>query len=379
MSGYYGKNCQFSCNCSGHDSCLSDGSCDCDIGYEWSNANRSCIPSCRTGDCDSPGRASCSSCIYGTCLDGTCVCWAGYAGVSCIQVVSRANNGTQIGTNLNGISYYSREWAFVDAMKYSMEWISLNYPGMYSSNSWGNGMEIHLRSDGYPTYLQTGQIVATLTLRDVCYHAPAGRYVCLYDGNGVLDFGFDATVISVSKNRIEFDFTPTCVVGCTAAYCSDNGIFLQILETDVTNPVHNIRIIMPGFEYQYDVMPFHPWFLKSLEHYSTIRFMTWQNINSNTEIYWANRTTTDHVSQAASGRGVALEHMIQLSNTLGSNPWFCMPHQANDDYIRNFAIMVRDTLRPDVKVGSVSYLLLATQLICPPPSPSILHTRSRYT
>jgi hypothetical protein len=257
------------------------------------------------------------------------------------------SNHSIIGTNLGGLSYWTTELAFVNAMRMSSQWISLNKPGLQAYNPWGNGMPINLRPDGYPAFLLPGQMLVKLILRDVQLHAPRGRYVCLYDGDGVINFSFDAKLLTSAKGRIEFEFNPTWLVGCTAVYCNDNGILLQLLETNVLNPVRNIRIIMPGFESQNDNFPFHPWFLKNLQRYSTIRFMTWQNINSNNEVFWSNRTTP---SSDSFSNGVALEYMIQLSNTLGSNPWFCIPHMANDEYVRNFALLVKSQLRNDLKV-----------------------------
>lgn len=51
------------------------------------------------------------------------------------------------------------------------------------------------------------------------------RYVALWDGDGVVDVRFDATVSAVGKNRLEFDYTPTANMDCWAtgaAYCGDN-------------------------------------------------------------------------------------------------------------------------------------------------------------
>lgn len=33
-------------------------------------------------------------------------------------------------------------------------------------------------------------------------------------------------------------------------YCSDNGVFIQIIQTDPANPLRNLRIISPGFLYR---------------------------------------------------------------------------------------------------------------------------------
>lgn len=45
------------------------------------------------------------------------------------------------------------------------------------------------------------QAVITLALRDVCLHAPKGRYVVTYDGDGEIDFGMDATPVAFQKGR----------------------------------------------------------------------------------------------------------------------------------------------------------------------------------
>jgi hypothetical protein len=45
-----------------------------------------------------------------------------------------------------------------------------------------------------------------------------------------------------------------------------------------------------------------------------------------------------------------VEIAIKLANTLNADPWFTMPHLADDDYVRQFATMVRDRLNPNLKV-----------------------------
>jgi hypothetical protein len=42
--------------------------------------------------------------------------------------------------------------------------------------------------------------------------------------------------------------------------------------------------------------------------------------------------------------------MIDLSNRLKVDPWFCMPHLADDDYIRRFAELVQEQLSSDRRV-----------------------------
>ena len=47
--------------------------------------------------------------------------------------------------------------------------------------------------------------------------------------------------------------------------------------------------------------------------------------------------------------GVSLEYQIALVNTLNVNAWFNIPHLADDDYIQNMALLIRDTLNPSLK------------------------------
>jgi len=133
--------------------------------------------------------------------------------------------------------------------------------------------------------------------------------------------------------------------GCTSAYCGDNGILLQVMETNPMNPIRNIRVFMPGFENR--KVPFHPWFLKNIRSYSIVRYMDFANTNNNPVSRWADRTLPSSASQS---NGVAIEHMVDLANILGFSPWFCIPHLADDDYVKNFATLVKSTLRNDVQV-----------------------------
>lgn len=45
-----------------------------------------------------------------------------------------------------------------------------------------------------------------------------------------------------------------------------------------------------------------------------------------------------------------LEDIVQLSNVLGTNAWLCVPHTASDEWVLNFARLLKSTLRPDVKI-----------------------------
>ncbi|MFM7844187.1 MAG: PA14 domain-containing protein [Planctomycetota bacterium] len=80
--------------------------------------------------------------------------------------------------------------------------------------------------------------------------------------------------------------------------------------------------------------------------------MDWAETNGSDVTTWSSRRPWDAATQQSGDQrtGVALEYMIELANELDADPWFNMPYQASDDFVRNFAIQVRDTLEPGRKV-----------------------------
>lgn len=147
------------------------------------------------------------------------------------------------------------------------------------------------------------------------------------------------------------------VVTVELSTAANNGLFLRIERTNPTDPVRNVRVIMPEFAdtYFYDTHKFHPYFIHELKQYATVRFMDWQHANGQQPEAWADRATPTWRSVAqdrpdGSNPGVPIEDMVLVANMVGANPWFSMPYNADDDHIEQFAKLVKDTLRPDVDV-----------------------------
>jgi hypothetical protein len=237
-----------------------------------------------------------------------------------------------LGMNLAPVTYYTREWVFVDAMKQSRKWLPTR-PG--GSNPWDSGQTLRLDANGWPI-LRDGQAAHTVMYIDTQGAYPAGRYVCTYDGDGEVELGYDARVVSRRKGRVVADVTPT-----------NRGIYLRIDRSNPKNPVRNIKVWLPGFEGA--ASPFHPLYLKRLKPFSVIRFMDWQRTNGSNAVSWSDRPRPGYFTQGT-GDGVALEYMIDLCNELGADPWFSMPHQANDRYVEKFAALVKSRLRKDLNV-----------------------------
>ncbi len=239
------------------------------------------------------------------------------------------NRQAPLAINLSGVVDYSSEMPFVDVFKHARTWIP-----QAEGKPWGQGEPLELDEHGWIKRLAPGQYATTLMC--VADGHPPGRYICLYEGSGTLDFQGNTEVLKQAPGRIELEVS------------AGETMMLHLRATDPSDPVRNIRVIMPGFEDSFEDQPFYPPFLKRTGQFRAIRFMDWMKTNNSRIQSWADRPRPDDFSQAP--KGVALEYMIDLCNELNVEPWFCMPHLADDDYIRQFAKMVRDRLDPDLKI-----------------------------
>ena len=98
---------------------------------------------------------------------------------------------------------------------------------------------------------------------------------------------------------------------------------------------------------------FNPDYLDLLSSYESLRFMDWGVTNGNRIVGFADRTRPGNFTYAT-GRGVPIEIMIDLANTLQVDPWFNVPTDAGDDYVRGMAETIERCLSPDL-VPSVEY------------------------
>ncbi|MEZ6192071.1 MAG: hypothetical protein R3C45_12405 [Phycisphaerales bacterium] len=256
----------------------------------------------------------------------------GYVGIADLNIIlGNWNAGYQPGQdfkgmNLHKVRYWSREWMFVDIMKRAREWTLSNPATNTDVNGWPE--------------LGTGDTAETVLINDSPGY-PTGTYVCTFTGSGgTINFSLDATNIQVvSPGRITFDVNSA----------TGNGIHMTITGINPNDHIRDVKVWMPGFENASS--PFHPLFVKRLRPFSVIRFMDWQRTNDVDEVSWSARTTPASFSQGSDDRlGVALEHMVELCNQLEADPWFCMPHKADNAYVANFATYVRENLDPKLKV-----------------------------
>lgn len=257
------------------------------------------------------------------------------AGLLCLAVApapaAAADAPPAVGINLSGVVYYASQHPFVDEFKQSQPWVFQKEGAPY-----GKGDGQPLRDDGYPASLSPGQYVDSILAMDPDF--PPGEYVLLYDGRGEVDVRGDGRVTARRDGRLEVSVRP-----------KDHQLSVRLTRTEPADPVRNIRFVPRAAEATYLEKPYREPFLKTWRGFSVVRFMDWQSTNNSSQQEWTDRATPAFQTQGGP-RGVAVEHLVDLANTLGADPWICVPHRATDDYVRRFASLVKQRLGPGRKV-----------------------------
>lgn len=237
----------------------------------------------------------------------------------------------RLGINLTGPADWNSELPFVDVFRMSRPWVS-----QQAGKPWGEGPPLDLDEHGYVVRLAPGCTAETLVCTIDEGHYPAGDYTLLYVGTGELDAGGSGKVTAREPGRLVIHVTP-----------AQGPLFIKLLKTDPADRVRDIRVIMPGFEKSHREEPFHPLFLDRWRGVACIRFMGWMDTNDSKVSRWSQRPTA--LDATFSERGVSLELMVDLCNRLRCDAWFCMPHAADDEYVREFAAYVKANLAPGLK------------------------------
>lgn len=196
----------------------------------------------------------------------------------------------------------------------------------------------YLDEQGYPTELPDdastfGIIWAETVGRE-------GTYVLRWEGEGNLDIRYDAEVISRSDNEIVFKHNS----GSFEVYFS---------ETDPNGTGDNIRNISVVKEEYVDIYDagaiFNPEALDRLQDFREFR-----NLALSRTIESPIETLDDVVPVGYQTYGTTLgtpvEILVELANQTGTDLWFTVPTQANDEVLDYYATYIRDNLDPKLQV-----------------------------
>jgi hypothetical protein len=243
----------------------------------------------------------------------------------------------RMGMNLGGISYYSSEWPLKDIFKHAAEigpdqGVTLDDKGEVVSIPTGKKARRII-------YVMPDEVSADLYVKNT-------RYVLLYDGDEVvyapnaksgrntLFILESAKLVSQIPQKIVFDIK------------DKHSLTLSISSIHPQQPIKNIRIVPFNEEGEQNV--WNPRFLSLLDGFSCIRFMDTMKTNNSKQSTWENRPREDEAVYSTD-KGCPLALMVDLANLKKINPWFCIPHSADDDYVTQFATYLKDHLDHQLK------------------------------
>ena len=216
--------------------------------------------------------------------------------------------------------------------------IKLKFSGIDDVTPYTNELEypteLPLDANGNPI---PAQMQFMVSVRD---QTKGGRYIVTYDGDVDL-------VYKVGANKIAAESVPgRDVVEYNA---SSNGFFVDVTRVNPADPFGNLAIVHEDYLTLYEAGEiWRPEFLEFVGQFANLRFMDWMNTNHSKTSTWADRTPIERRTYPKSVDGIPLEYLVDLSNKTNSNPWFTIPHLADETYIRNFAQYVKDNLNPDL-------------------------------
>ncbi|MEM1192180.1 MAG: hypothetical protein AAGH42_02160 [Pseudomonadota bacterium] len=319
-------------------------------------------------------------------------------------------NDPSLAVGLSDIAFYSTELPFINLFHQGGDrhtndgaW-SINVTNADGtvtnydySEAWHAGF---LDQNGNVANLPDGASASIFFLNGVTEEAQTGgRYVLLYEGEG--DFrivGANAVAEESAPGRLVLDLIDGSPFG------------LIIEGTTDGDHLRDFALVREEHEGLYDAGAlFNPDFIELFDDHRTIRFMDWMETNHSNHINFddiatlesqffgipANQAyeyvfakdvpelTAETIAGLTRGpytliyvdpqtgepfrdgdtgeilidvppellpspvpSGVPLQAMIALANQIGADPWFNIPHQATDDFVRQFAEMVRDNLDP---------------------------------
>ncbi|NEQ24282.1 MAG: cellulose-binding protein [Microcoleus sp. SIO2G3] len=256
-----------------------------------------------------------------------------------------------LGTNLTSVNDWSPQLPFLDAFKSSRPWVmqcTQEDPGCNGVWDTQEIDQLDLDEHNWVKSLPAPQDepiftrVGTLLLIGQEGRYPGGQYVVLYEGEGTIEYGFDAQKDEALSRpgRDLLNVTP-----------SNNGIYLTITATDphkTGNYIRNIHVVPIAYENTFREQIFNPTFIERIDRFQALRFMDWMQTNNSTQKEWRDRPQVEDATYATP-KGVPLEIMVALANRVQAHPWFNMPIQATDEYMREFARLVKDQLDPKLR------------------------------
>lgn len=263
-----------------------------------------------------------------------------------------------VGMNTNEVMQVDSSVPFVNLFK-----MALPFDEADSKLTRGN---IQYDADGWPQNLNGGQAGTNLLHWLPAGTLPEGNYTVLYDGEGEIQYGDDAQLVSRTPGKD--------IIRILAGSDQYFKVTLTISKSSPENYLRNIRVLLPGgicasnpfqrvnsasqcdgdyrdFATYHESILFNPDYLEFMRPFKTIRFMNMSGITRNALSTWEQMPRLSQATWAGKEgrRGAPLEVMVKLANQLNADAWFNIPHAADDNLVKQYADYVRQHLRPHLK------------------------------
>ena len=274
-------------------------------------------------------------------------------------VFAAPNTRSPLGINSNEVMDDDASIPFINIFKTSIPF--------EEARPWLTKGKVEYDKDGWPKRLNGGQAGTRFLYKLPKGTVPEGLYTVLYDGEGILTYSDDAKLVNREPGKD--------IISIKAGKDNEFRVKLIIKNSNPDNYLRNIRVLLPGgicsnnpfkrvnnekycrgsrylaFEKYHESLIFNPDYLNYMKDFKVIRFMNMSGITRNPLSSWDKRPKVNNATWAGKQgvRGAPIEIMVALANKLNADPWFNMPHKADNNFIRHYAQYVRDNLKPGLK------------------------------
>lgn len=241
----------------------------------------------------------------------------------------------KLGANLGLCADWHPSIPFGDALRQSTEWGLVQSPQIWIKAP-ADTPPATFNADGWATSLPPGFAVLK-EIEGAKSLVPPGTYSLVVSGIGAL-------ILKTPSGVFQSTFTGPTVTD-EVSIATPGLIQLAVTATDPTNPL-TAQLLFPGHT---SADTFYKPLLSALAPFTgAIRLKDWQRTNTTTVTSWAQRTLPTYHTQAIAG-GVAIEHCCALANALNRDLWLTVPVQADDEWHRQAAALVKALLNPHLK------------------------------
>lgn len=259
---------------------------------------------------------------------------------------SPGNKAMLIGTNINGQADWMPHRPFRNFLKNTR---GAPIPYTTDCSCWSLDdpeavlSQMAFDENGYPVGLPQATTEGDVRLRffvsaEGQNMRPGETYVLLYEGVGEVSVHGTLGAVSAAPGRVQFELE------------TDGTFWFHLEASQADDPVRDIRVVRLADEgADLQAAPFYDKFLERLEPFQSLRFMDMMHTNNNPLTDWGSRPLPAGYTYGTAA-GAPYEVLIQLANTLQKDIWVCVPHQADEAYVRKMAELFYDELDPGLMV-----------------------------